>query len=557
MTTSHQLKFDVDTGKILYLESGSLTCLYEHGTIRYVRFGEREVIRKIYSAVRDDKWNTAPYEVSHENVQQLPGGFNIRYVATFHMNDIHYEANVEVQARENKISFIFDGVALSDFTRNRIGICLLHTIEAIVEQEVLVTRPSGETYTQIFPRIISPHQPVKEIRRMKWNAGNCEVEVSFSGDVFETEDQRNWSDSSFKTYSTPLDLPMPVIVKKGDRVKQSVELVFVKAEASVPENSKAPSESSKKPFPAVGFCKAQKQKLTAEQVSALGEILFDHYRVELDLSSAGWPDEFRHALEDARKLNTLLELVLIFGTDIDAEVKALMSQLDASSHLVKSILPLEGKSHRTNSDLLQRVYKYVKKDFPEIQIGYGTSNHFADLNRNMPGAFEYDFVSFGLTPQAHSTDTISLLENLDNQRDDLDTIRHHLGNSAVHVSPVTFKARKPTLFAEGSSPADYDARQHTELGAAWVLKTLRNFAGTHVTLFDAAGYKGILSDSHFTSRPSPVYEVFKILKQFKPANFIVGDKDETVLILENKHGDMMKVELDEMFAQYRQFRRQQ
>jgi hypothetical protein len=51
--------------------------------------------------------------------------------------------------------------------------------------------------------------------------------------------------------------------------------------------------------------------------------------------------------------------------------------------------------------------------------------------------------------------------------------------------------------------------------------------------------------------------VFKILKQFKPANFIVGDKDETVLILENKHGDMMKVELDEMFAQYRQFRRQQ
>jgi hypothetical protein len=166
-------------------------------------------------------------------------------------------------------------------------------------------------------------------------------------------------------------------------------------------------------------------------------------------------------------------------------------------------------------------------------------------------------VSFGLTPQAHSTDTISLLENLDNQRDDLDTIRHHLGNSAVHVSPVTFKGRKPTLYGEGSAPADYDERQHSELGAAWVLKTLRNFAGTQVTLFDAVGYKGILSDSHFTSGPSPAYEMFKLLKQFKPASFVADDKDETVIILENKHGDLMRVELDEMFAQYRQFRPQQ
>jgi hypothetical protein len=32
------------------------------------------------------------------------------------------------------------------------------------------------------------------------------------------EDQRNWLDASFKTYSTPQERPKPVAVASGDRV---------------------------------------------------------------------------------------------------------------------------------------------------------------------------------------------------------------------------------------------------------------------------------------------------------------------------------------------------
>jgi len=39
-------------------------------------------------------------------------------------------------------------------------------------------------------------------RRPRWT-------ISFEGDVFETEDQRNWTDASFKTYCPPLRLPYP------------------------------------------------------------------------------------------------------------------------------------------------------------------------------------------------------------------------------------------------------------------------------------------------------------------------------------------------------------
>jgi hypothetical protein len=55
------------------------------------------------------------------------------------------------------------------------------------------------------------------------NAGTA-FRLSFIGDVFETEDQRNWTDASFKTYSTPLSRPFPVSVAAGTVVRQSVLL---------------------------------------------------------------------------------------------------------------------------------------------------------------------------------------------------------------------------------------------------------------------------------------------------------------------------------------------
>lgn len=44
--------------------------------------------------------------------------------------------------------------------------------------------------------------------------------------MFETEDQRNWTDASFKTYGTPLDRPFPVAVSPGEEVHQRVRLVI-------------------------------------------------------------------------------------------------------------------------------------------------------------------------------------------------------------------------------------------------------------------------------------------------------------------------------------------
>ena len=49
----------------------------------------------------------------------------------------------------------------------------------------------------------------------------------FNGETFEMEDQRNWTDASFKTYCTPLSLPYPIKIIKGTTIKQSIK-IFLK-----------------------------------------------------------------------------------------------------------------------------------------------------------------------------------------------------------------------------------------------------------------------------------------------------------------------------------------
>ena len=56
--------------------------------------------------------------------------------------------------------------------------------------------------------------------------------------MFEMEDQRNWSDASYKTYSRPLSLPFPYPIAAGERVRQSV-WIGVKEAAPAVEPSDA------------------------------------------------------------------------------------------------------------------------------------------------------------------------------------------------------------------------------------------------------------------------------------------------------------------------------
>ena len=84
-------------------------------------------------------------------------------------------------------------------------------------------RPRGRIAS--FPPIIDPMCPFQDIRALTHEVtpgvwATCTME----GDTFEMEDQRNWTDASYKTYVRPLALPWPYTLPKGEKFEQAVTL---------------------------------------------------------------------------------------------------------------------------------------------------------------------------------------------------------------------------------------------------------------------------------------------------------------------------------------------
>ncbi len=181
-------------------------------------------------AVRDRNWGTVPAALSNLRIEAGPDSFRIAYDAAHVQGDIDFRWHGEIAGgADGTITFRLDGAARTTFLRNRIGFCALHPA-ALAGARCRVTHVDGTVEEARLPDFIVSDQPVQpfadlralahEVRPGAW------AEVRFSGDVFEMEDQRNWTDASFKTYCTPLRLPYPVEVRAGERVAQAVALVL-------------------------------------------------------------------------------------------------------------------------------------------------------------------------------------------------------------------------------------------------------------------------------------------------------------------------------------------
>jgi hypothetical protein len=510
----------------MILKTTHLTVTYHQGYLRYIKSGNEELVRMIYTAVRDQHWLTASMIISYEQIVQVEQGFKVTYQATYRLNTIEYFANIEIIGNpDDTISFHFNGTSNCDFLRNRIGICVHHPIQECVGQSVKIIQEDGRSVVSVFPQLIAPHQPFKSIQQLIWKTPNqVEVRLAFEGDVFETEDQRNWTDNSFKTYSTPLGIPFPVAVKKGDSIEQKVILKVTDTSASDAVLNGKPAVETRVAFPAIGYEKSS-DTLSIEQVELLNQIVIDHLRVEIRFDTE-WENTFDIVIEEALLLHTKIELVVFFD-DYKNEYGQIKKVLDGTT---ASIIILKNNAVVPDQELLDFIIPAIKADFPFIKIGSGSDVFFAELNRNRITDERLDFISFSINPQVHLYDDETLIENLTAQQYCIQTIQSFT-KLPIHVSPVTLKPR-------GFPPLSVDARQHTEFIANWTALTLKYLAGAaQITFYETIGEKGIVR----TNGPSPVYELLKKITAFKPKFIITKpvqnpfEKDE--LVLENETGE--------------------
>ncbi len=431
------------------------------------------MLRRIYAAVRDRRWDTAPAALSNLRVESGGDSFRAAFDAECRLGDIGFAWKGSISGGpEGTVTFSMDGIARSTFLRNRIGICVLHPIRECAGRPCRVEHTDGSTERGKFPEDVSPHQPFKAVRAIAHEAApGVEAEVRFEGDTFETEDQRNWTDASFKTYSTPLDLPFPVEVKAGTRISQSVTLSLRgTAPAVEPDEPLAftVGDAPAGPLPRIGLCLSEPSRPPeAARLRALG---LSHLRADLDLSG-DIASRLAEAAAEARALGASLELAIHLSDDAPRKLERLRQELQGMKSIVSSFLVFQ-------PEWIDAARKALR---PFAPVGAGTDSNFAELNLNRPpeGA---DFLFYPANPQVHLFDDATLIENLEAQGDTVRCARRFSGGRPVAVTPVTLKPR--------FIPSAPDARQKTLFGAAWTVGSLKSLAeagASSVTYFETRG----------------------------------------------------------------------
>lgn len=538
-TDNISFPFDLELPPALPLKAGQLSVSYERGNLRTVRLGETEILRMIYIAVRDHNWTTADYVISNERVEAGKENFTISYLATWSYDQVNvFEAELAIEGKiDGTIQFSMEGKALQDFRRNRIGICVHHPIRECAGKQALISRPDGSSYQSLFPELIAPHQPFLDIYRMEWApAEGTRAIITFEGDVFESEDQRNWGDACYKTYSTPLSIPIPVAVKKGDAVTQSVLLQVIGDSATPAGQPDTATSTEPISFPKIGLQRSSRQQpLSAAETDLLQKLFFGSYRCELNLGAKGWRDELERFATEASQLQVFIDLVVFLNDGNTAEIEALATALQPYGQQFNSLLVLKQGDKVTPAPLLQAAYPLIKKALPALKIGYGTDAYFTELNRNRPDASTpFDFVSFSINPQVHASDTRSIMENLEALPWVIKTARSFALGKEVFVSPFTLKKRN-NPDASGSEvttiqsklPEGVDVRQSSGFMAAFTLLAIAGLGeADRLQLYETAGWKGVMQGAAPPEKPElfpigqnelfPVYELLKKLKEFNP-----------------------------------------
>ena len=520
------------------VHAGPLRMQLDGADLRYVRLGQHEVIRRLYVAVRDPEWNTVPPDVSDLRLETGEQSFRATFRCSHRQDglDFRWQGTIVGDA-DGTLRYTMQGQAESTFSRARIGICVLHPIQPCAGAPFRVTHPDGSVQDGVLPRYISPHQPVMDIVQLEHPIAEAGwAELRFEGDVFEMEDQRNWTDASFKTYSTPLRLPLPVVVERGTRIDQSVSLRVRPREGWTPDGQDAEAPElvigeaiGRLPAIGVGLGAAS---LGPEAQARLRALRLGHLRVDVDATDQNAGSTLERAVEAARAVGAPLEIALTLGADAERSLDQLRDRVSQLQPGVARWLVFASGEPSTPGHLVSLARERLGGG---ATFGGGSNTHFTELNRHRPKVGGWDFVAYPIMPQAHAFDETSIVETLEGQSETVVSARAFLGETPIVITPVTLRRRsRPGADGATRPAADWrssdDPRQAAPFAAAWTLASLSVLAQAgveSVTYYEASGARGIMAAN---GDPYPVYEVLAALTDFAGGDVLAGASTDPLRI---------------------------
>ena len=531
------------------LVAGPLTLEYSEGSLWNISNGSEEIIRRIYLVFQDINWTSRPFVIKDEIWQIADRSFSAKIKAQGSHDAKDLSVELEITGSESgEITYRFSASTAVSFMRNRLGLCLLHPIAGLAGRECELTKADGAVEISRFPDAISPNQPFLNLSGIshKLQSGQV-VSFNFKGEIFESEDHRNWSDASYKTYCTPISLPFPAQVTPGEVLSQKITIsISGEHTTAISRNESAVitvgAEEIELPEIGLGLSEDPAHLIVSEY-AGFEDLAIKHLRLALNGNS-----QIRSAVEKALLVTKQLkiDLDLAIKAESPEQLKAILQSIIEIKDQIRSFYIFSASEKTTPIGFIQ-VAEELLGDKSKI-IG-GTDLYFTELNRNQSAVDFVDQVNFSINPQVHSFDDRTLIQNTASQKA-IATNAHRIAKGKkVSIGPITLRPRynpnatQPNKDLSNTAlPSSVDARQRTWFAEGWTAMSIRSIAESEsmstLTYFETLGWRGIRELStgsedalNFASKAGeefPVWRLFKNLKGFTHARPTASSLPELV-----------------------------
>jgi D-apionolactonase len=523
------------------LRAGPLSVVLQDGVIRYVKLGETEIVRRVYMALRDQNWNTVPTTFSDWKFDVSQDSFRISFNARNRQVEIDYGWKGSITGDSaGRISYSMTGKALKHFKKRIIGLCALFPIRECAGQSANVIKQNGDRVSTKFPYFISSDQPLPgldDISEIDFLTSVEQIPVStkFEGDKFEMEDQRSFTDASYKVYSTWVRSTEPENVMEGEEVTQSISISIGSSVDHKFEFDNSPkptivetdwSTSSKLPKIGLGASSCL-QALSNRELTLLKKLGISHLRCDLDLTSDGWRMLLGNHCAQAQQLAVGLELAIFVDAECEMELELLKGEVENLQPSIASILIFDKGEFATKPDSVRTAQRLFGGYPSRPTVGGGTDRNYFDLNFVHPLFDPSAMVSYSVNPQVHAFDVSSLVETLEGQSWTMNSAYKIYERNPIVVSPITLKPRfnPDEIVPESTDPKDLppqvDPRQMSLFGACWTagsVKALAESNASSVTFYETVGWRGLMETENgsklpekFFSKPGMIFPLYHVL----------------------------------------------
>jgi hypothetical protein len=220
------------------LRAGPIQMKFAGGELRYLRIGDKEILRRIYFGVREAKFSATDMpRLSDVHIDAAADHFTVHFSAVGSGKTVSFHWNGEISGTaDGKIIYHAGGAAPSDGTSARIGLCVLLSSD-LAGHSFSVT--GDATTTGTFPEFVTPALVADNFHSLQYTTGGHLVAFTIPESPFYMEDQRTYGDTSFKAYN-PLPFAYPGI-EKGKLLGQTLTLTVKDLPAAATTPSTVPA----------------------------------------------------------------------------------------------------------------------------------------------------------------------------------------------------------------------------------------------------------------------------------------------------------------------------